>query len=391
MKALFVHDHFYYTDNNGKTLSKGQYHRSVWDRYLNHFDELTVIGRDGGFASQGENGINIASRDNVKFNLFHNTNSLKGLLSGRNELKQDIAKLVSDHDVIILRGISELGAIAYTQSRKQGKLIALEMVSCAWDELWNHGSWLAKTYAPYRFLLAKKIAKNANATLYVTQQFLQKRYPTRADIVAHASNVQITDDAFSQIKISAKKHYKIGLIGTLKNKLKGVDVALEAMRILKNRGVTNASLHILGPGDPKPYQDKINRLGLSSHVHLDGIRESGQGVWEWLRGLDLYIQPSFQEGVPRAMIEAMAQGLPAIGSNAGGIPELISDDMIIQKGDANMLADKIETMLNDEQLRSTQSHQNYETAQKYNDETLSKIRFEFWSNVKTMAVRRRTV
>ena len=96
MKALFVHDHFYYTDTHGTTLSKGQYHHIVWDRYLNHFDELTVIGRDGGFASQGENGINIASRDNVKFNLFQNTNNLKGLLN-RKGLKRLITNTKYRH------------------------------------------------------------------------------------------------------------------------------------------------------------------------------------------------------------------------------------------------------------------------------------------------------
>ncbi len=381
MKVLFVHDHFYYMSDDGTTLSKGQYHHSVWDRYFNHFDDLTVVGRDGGHASQDENGINIASCDNVKFNLFQNKNSLKGLLD-RKDLKQKIATLVSNNDVIILRGISELGTMAYNEAKKQNKFIALEMVSCAWDELWNHGSLLAKVYAPWRFLLALKITKNSDAVIYVTQKFLQNRYPTRANIVAQASNVQITDDAFKQIKISPKKHYKIGLIGTLKNKLKGVDVAIEAVRLLHTRDKDHFTLHILGPGDPKPYQDKVNALGLSSHIHLDGIRESGKNVWEWLRDLDLYIQPSFQEGVPRAMIEAMAQGLPAIGSNAGGIPELISDDLIVKKGDAKMLADKIEKLLDDDELRTVQSHQNYETAKKYKNETLSKIRSEFWNNVK---------
>jgi glycosyltransferase involved in cell wall biosynthesis len=162
------------------------------------------------------------------------------------------------------------------------------------------------------------------------------------------------------------------------------------MRILQTRGITNASLHILGPGDPQPFHDKINQLGLSNHIHLDGIRESGRHVWAWLRELDFYIQPSFQEGVPRAMIEAMAQGLPAIGSDAGGIPELISGDLIIKKGDAKILADKIEILLNDEHLRLTQSEKNFKTAQKYNNETLSRIRSEFWNNVKIKVAHRST-
>jgi hypothetical protein len=126
MKALFVHDHFYYTDADGTTLSRGQYHHSIWDRYLTHFDNLTIIGRDGGHASKHENGINVASCDHAAFNLFENKNSLSGLLN-RTDLKKEIAKLVSDHDVIILRGISEFGAIAYEHAKKHKKLQKMQM------------------------------------------------------------------------------------------------------------------------------------------------------------------------------------------------------------------------------------------------------------------------
>lgn len=51
-------------------------------------------------------------------------------------------------------------------------------------------------------------------------------------------------------------------------------------------------------------------------------------VFSWLDGLDIYIQPSRLEGLPRALIEAMSRGCPAIGSAAGGIPELLDRDCI---------------------------------------------------------------
>ncbi len=162
------------------------------------------------------------------------------------------------------------------------------------------------------------------------------------------------------------------------------------MRQLHARDHDHFTLHILGPGDKDQYQKKINRLGLATHIKLDGIRQSGEPVWQWLREMDLYIQPSFQEGVPRAMIEAMAQGLPVIGSNAGGIPELISTDMIIPRGDANALADKIETVLADEKLRQNQSEKNFKTAHEFDHQILNQIRFEFWGNVKTMVAHRQT-
>ena len=48
--------------------------------------------------------------------------------------------------------------------------------------------------------------------------------------------------------------------------------------------------------------------------------------------LDIYIQPSKQEGLPRAVIEAMSRGCPVIGTNIAGIPELIQKEFLFKKG-----------------------------------------------------------
>jgi len=190
MKALFCHDHYYYRDGD-ITLSRGQYDASVWDRYLNHFEDLTVIGRDGGQADRHEKGINQSSRDRVSFKFFPNISSLKNKIFGNKNIQKSIAELVAVHDVIILRGTSELGALAFSEAKRQGKFVAMEVVSCAFDELWFYGSMKAKLYAPYRFLKQRQLARQSDAVIYVSQDFLQKRYPTRAPLIARASNVQI--------------------------------------------------------------------------------------------------------------------------------------------------------------------------------------------------------
>ncbi len=384
MKALFVHDHYYYRDGH-HTLSYGQYHHTVWDIYLSHFDVMTVIGRDGGYADANENDVNTASRDLVKFKLFPNTNSIKGVLSGRKAIRAHIDELVAKHDVMILRGISELGLMVFKAAKAQGKYVAFEIVSCAFDELWFHGAIKAKIYSPLRFFKQRQLAQRANAVIYVSQEFLQRRYPTRAPLSARASDVYIPDAAFQQKTKAPQQPITIGMIGTLKNRLKGAHVAIEAADFLKGQGVGGFTLHILGPGDAEPFYDLIREKGLQDIVFLDGTRESGEAVWQWLRGLDLYIQPSFQEGVPRATIEAMAQGLPVIGSNAGGLPELLEPSCIVKRGNAPDLACAIKKMMNNLQGMKTEGERNFLEAQKYHDETLSRIRHDFWSNVRHTA------
>jgi glycosyltransferase involved in cell wall biosynthesis len=387
MKALFCHDHHYY-NANGAVVSKGQYHNAVWDRYLNHVDGLTVLGRDGGALTGPIDGVNTAGRDGVSFELLKDTNSFKGLFN-RRQSKETIRLLVADHDLIILRGISEIGKMAFDEARRQGKMIAMEMVACAWDELWYHGSIKAKLYAPYRFMIARHMAQNANAIIYVSQKFLQNRYPSNAPIQAAASNVQIDRDSFSDAPPPTRDFFKIGLIGTLKNRLKGVHIAIEAAKILKTRNLNNFRIHILGPGDafaaPHQFGQMAIDKGVADTIIFDGLRTSGAPVLEWIRDLDLYIQPSFQEGVPRATIEAMSQCRAVIGSNAGGIAELLDNTCVIRRGDATALADKIEWMIKNPDIQKEQASRNYIEARKYTMDKLAPIRQNFWGKVVNQA------
>jgi glycosyltransferase involved in cell wall biosynthesis len=385
MKALFCHDHHYYKQGN-VTLSKGQYHNSVWQRYLDHFESLTVVGREGGTFYGDIKALNTASRDNVSFDLMPDTNSLSGIVLKRKKVKESIRLLVADHDIIILRGISEIGSLAYKEAKRQGKFIAMEMVACAWDELWYHGSIKAKLYAPYRFLKGRMMAKNADAIIYVSQKFLQNRYPSNASIQAAASNVQIDANSMENYTNTNNKLFKIGLIGTLKNKLKGVHVVIQAAAILRQRGIKDFAFHILGPGDPNAapchFAAQAEKSNVSDLIHFDGLRPSGSPVIQWIRQMDLYIQPSFQEGVPRATIESMAQGRPVIGSTAGGIAELLDETCIVPRGNATALADKIEWMMENSDIRSHHSERNFNYAKNFTMDCLVPIRLEFWGATK---------
>lgn len=393
MKALFCHDHHYYRLGE-QVLSKGQYNNDVWQRYLDHFDHLTVAGRDSGSMLKVADGYNIAGRDRVAFDLLPDTNSLFGRLFKRKDVKETIRLLVADHDVIILRGISEIGMMAYKQAARQGKIIAMEMVADPFDELWYHGSLAGKLYAPYRSYLAGHMVWNADAVIYVSQMALQEKYPTHHALAAAASNVQIGTEAFCEKNdYTASDPFEIGLIGTLKNNLKGVDTVIKTAAILRESGYENFAIHILGPGDinasPLYFQKTVQDHKLQNHVYYDGLRTSGKEVWQWLRELDLYIQPSRQEGVPRAMIEAMAQGLPAIGSDVGGVSELLDTDCLIRRGDSHALAVKIRTMMDDADLRERQGRRNFNQAKTYASERLMPIRNNFWASVKKLAETRK--
>ena len=99
-------------------------------------------------------------------------------------------------------------------------------------------------------------------------------------------------------------------------------------------------------------------------------------IFNLLSEMDLYIQPSLQEGLPRAMIEAMSVGMPIIGSNAGGIPELIDKNCIFKKKNVNEIMSIIKKI--DNEFLVTQSQKNYLNSKKFDKNSLSNKRNAFY-------------
>ena len=100
-------------------------------------------------------------------------------------------------------------------------------------------------------------------------------------------------------------------------------------------------------------------------------------MFSWLDEMDLYIQPSLQEGLPRAVMEAMSRGLPAIGAQTGGIPELLGEEYIFQRKGIDVIASMLTAITPIEMERMAM--RNFEKAKDFQKETLDKRRYEFYS------------
>jgi glycosyltransferase involved in cell wall biosynthesis len=84
-----------------------------------------------------------------------------------------------------------------------------------------------------------------------------------------------------------------------------------------------ARVAIAGRGDQEaPLRALAAQLGLADRVHLLGLRDDVETVFA---AADVFVQPSLSEGLPLAVLEAMATGLPVVATSVGGIPEVIAD------------------------------------------------------------------
>ncbi len=386
MRVLYCHDNIYQQCSNGIVYSPGQFPHKYWNTFLNHFDHLVVTGR-GSPISAEVNKLNISSAPDVSFVLFPNINSPLGRLKHARSVNNRLQKVIEESDAVIIRAVSDIGWLAYKHAKKMGKPIAMEMAACAWDSTWNHGNKLGKIYAPIRYLRDRIITKNADYVIYVSERFLQKRYPTTGE-TEHASNVRIavTDKDLIDKKLEKIKEKEeishlplvIGLIGNLDNKIKGVADVLNALEKVQEQKPGSFIFRHLGPGNPENFIQQAKKLGLEEIVYFDGMIQSGQAVLDWLDGIDLYLQPSYQEGVPRATIEAMSRGCPVIASKAGGIPELIDKKWLIKPGQVSKLAQLIVKMLDNPKSRIEAAVINYEKSYEFTNEFLSPRRKLFW-------------
>lgn len=149
----------------------------------------------------------------------------------------------------------------------------------------------------------------------------------------------------SELTISEK--FVVGYVGRLQPE-KGLSTLLMALQRLPD----SVSLLYVGDGYwQKAFNEQVERLGLVNRVHR-ASRVAEKQVPKYMNAMDVLILPSetaprWQEQFGRVLPEAMACGLPVIGSDSGSIPEIIGDaGLIFKQGDHKALAEKI-TQLKD--------------------------------------------
>ena len=118
---------------------------------------------------------------------------------------------------------------------------------------------------------------------------------------------------------------------------------------------------------------------MQGKVEFCGSVAGGDAVLEWLDDIDIYLQPSFHEGLPRALIEAMSRGCYALASDAGGTDELLSSEYIHMRGDSAALANHIRVALTaDIDSAKECARRNFFKARNYSREILEPRRENFW-------------
>jgi glycosyltransferase involved in cell wall biosynthesis len=390
MRLLFVHDNRFERGADGHVYTSGTFPSSLWDRYLRHFDDLAVLARSGRNTGAGAAEIR-ADRPSVSFEFAADIGSVRGALRNWRRTRGQIRDAVAQADAVVARLPSELGFVAADQALRQGKPLAVELAGCAWDAAVNHGSPLLRLYAPIFFHRTRRAASRAPLVIYVTSEFLQARYPSSHQQIS-CSDVEILPldphdrrrRAERLSRLQRGHPPQLGTIASLGPMYKGLHLAIEALAQLRAEG-RSLCYAILGPGNPEPWRALARTAGVEDLVRFDGSREPGAPVRQWLDDIDIHLQPSLAEGLPRATIEAMSRGVACIGSETGGIPELLPDSQLHRRGDAHSLADTLKRLAADPKRIGEAAWAAIAQAELYWPEMLGRCHDEAYGRLRAMA------
>lgn len=134
---------------------------------------------------------------------------------------------------------------------------------------------------------------------------------------------------------------------------KGTFDLVRAFSMLAKR-FPEAHLVCAGDGSVDAVRHQAGQAGLDLRVECPGWLSVDQARSELARA-DVFVLPSYAEGLPMSLLEAMANGLPVIASRVGGIPSLVQhgvNGLLIDAGDSEALACAIESVLADPTLRA---------------------------------------
>lgn len=371
---------------DGRWFTDPNFTEEVWRRYMALCDSLTIIIRrekkvypvneaEKRFnAIPVDKKVHVVPVDDITIPKWNLANPIV-----RSRIKRVIIREVKDCDKVIIRSASFYTDICQKACIEYKKPYLFEVTGFALEGM-SHHSLLGKLSANHFEQLTKRIAREAECAIYVTDEALQKRYPCKKMLGCSDVVLQPADDAVLEKrlqKISARKTndtLRIGTAAFLDVKWKGQENVIKALALLRDKGVTNIVYELIGIGKGERLHKLVDELKLNDQVKFMGAKPHNE-VFDWLDNIDVYVQPSYQEGLCRIIAEALSRACPVICSDTGGNYELVSRAYIFPCGDYNNLGNLLVKILPN---LSEQAKRNFERSKHYEKERLESLRNNFF-------------
>jgi glycosyltransferase involved in cell wall biosynthesis len=378
MDLYFPQEHRF-SVHDGRPVSRYQTYDGTWRDYglLDVFSRLRLISR----CSEAEDPQGFPA-DGPRVDVIRVPDYLGplGYWKNRHRVRATVLANCPPEGAYLLRVPSQIATIAWSELVRRGQPYALEVVGDPYDTLApggvKHPLRPVLRHLLYRTL--KRQAQGAVAAAYVTQKALQNRYPCPGPTWA-ISNITLHDEAIIDEPRTWRpdqEEFTLVQVGHLSYLYKAPHIIIDAVAQCVREGL-KLKMVFIGEGQRMEWlRERAAGLGIVNHIEFKGGLPAGGPVRAVLDQSDLFLLPSFQEGLPRAMVEAMARALPCIGSTVGGIPELLAKEDLVRAGDVAGLAKKIRDFVTNPARMTATSKKNLDTAREYHASILRQRRVE---------------
>jgi glycosyltransferase involved in cell wall biosynthesis len=225
-----------------------------------------------------------------------------------------------------------------------GVPVALHLHSGEFDEFYE------KHCGPLRRALVRGVLRKASVLIALSgarAQWLARTVPgVRVEVIHNPLLIEGGREGGR----SSERGNTVLYMGRMTAK-KGIYDFLEAVGRLHEQGLPLRAL-VCGTGEEESVRRFIEERNLSTVVDLAGW-VAGDQKWAILGAASVFVLPSYFEGQPMAVLEAMACGTPVVCTRVGGVPDVIiheQDGLLVEAGDVPALASAIQRLLNDREL-----------------------------------------
>lgn len=382
LKCIVVDNIILYKTPNGNYYAPSIYSYDFFRRYLAVFNQVKIVAKVKTINENDVQGMSLVSGQGleiVDIPWYHGFSEMKKEFSTLLRIYRHVAE---DCEVGIYRIAQFESFMVYMFAKKKKSFrYAVEVVNDP-ETFVDMPVWMKR----FSVLMVRRMTGRADGASYVTQKFLQSKYPDkkRNHFESFYSSIDLSED---DIVKGPKKYIPgttfriIHVSNAINSDIKGHTTLIKAFEtVCKN--VSNVELYIVGDGDLlQQYKDLVRRKGLEGKVKFTGRLNSKDEIYNLLRSMNLMVLPTKMEGLPRTIIEAMACGLPCVSTPIAGIPELLNSKYLFNPDDDKGFAKEIIRLIDSPEELYEMSSKNIEKSHKYSKRILDQRRNKFYHDL----------
>lgn len=383
MRLVITAEQHFVKSSDGKHWGPDSMTYPFWERYLDVFDHVSIVARVRPVGTVLPHFTQVDGMG-VSVQAVPEYTGPREFLTVRRAFQRIAETATRPEDAVLLRvGCSPLAATVESVLANRRQPYGVEVITDPYM-VFAPGAIRHPLRPLFRTMFTRQLQRQCSRAVvaaYVTRSALQQRYPAGAGTFsASYSDVDLPPEAFISHGRTGDLMAAVPTIvsvGSMAQLYKGFDVLIDAIARCIQRGVV-INLILVGDGKHRSeLEQQVHRLGLQRHVTFTGQLAGGAAVREQVDKADLFVMASRTEGLPRAMIEAQARGLPCLGTDIGGLPELLHATNLVAPGDPEALAQRIIELLHDPGRRARESARNLALARTFGQAELRARRKTF--------------